>query len=129
MDGGTPLALSSGTDTHLEQLRTLKREFDQLSHQGHLKEALECREAFAEVEKAYYLSPARDVANSILALNSVAIKTLSEGDADGLGNVARFNAPVDITISPDGSALFVADHFNHKIRRMVLAFCSSGAAT
>jgi tetratricopeptide (TPR) repeat protein len=87
MDGGTPLVLSSGTDTHLEQLRTLKREFDQLSHQGHLKEALECREAFAEVEKAYYLSPARDVANSILALNSVAIKTLSEGDADGAKEV------------------------------------------
>lgn len=39
------------------------------------------------------------------------------GAVDGTGNVARFNFPADIAISPDGT-LFVADSGNHCIRKI-----------
>ncbi len=42
------------------------------------------------------------------------------GFADGHGAAARFNAPYDITLMADG-ALAVADHSNHRIRRVTLA--------
>ena len=48
-----------------------------------------------------------------------------EGDADGV-DAAQFNDPYGVTISPDGSALFVADFWNHKIRRVEVA---TGAVT
>ena len=40
-----------------------------------------------------------------------------EGDADAVGGAAQFSCPYDVAISPDGSALFVTDMINHKIRR------------
>ncbi|EOD17200.1 hypothetical protein EMIHUDRAFT_44168, partial [Emiliania huxleyi CCMP1516] len=49
-----------------------------------------------------------------------------DGDADGMGDAAQFNAPADLAISPDGSALFVADSDSHKIRRVEVA---TGAVT
>ena len=49
-----------------------------------------------------------------------------DGDADGVGVAARFCYPRGIAISPDGSALFVADSSNHKIRRVEVA---TGAVT
>ncbi|EOD31059.1 hypothetical protein EMIHUDRAFT_434364 [Emiliania huxleyi CCMP1516] len=49
-----------------------------------------------------------------------------EGDADGVGDAAEFYFPHGISISPDGSALFVADSSNHKIRRVEVA---TGAVT
>ena len=48
------------------------------------------------------------------------------GDADGVGDAAEFFGPNGIAISPDGSALFVADFSNHKIRRVEVA---TGAVT
>ncbi|EOD08788.1 hypothetical protein EMIHUDRAFT_311940 [Emiliania huxleyi CCMP1516] len=48
------------------------------------------------------------------------------GDADGVGDAAEFYDPRGIAISPDGSALFVADHDNRKIRRVEVA---TGAVT
>ena len=39
------------------------------------------------------------------------------GNEDGVGDAAQFCAPTGIAISPDGSALFVTDQFNHEIRR------------
>ncbi|EOD19636.1 hypothetical protein EMIHUDRAFT_75425, partial [Emiliania huxleyi CCMP1516] len=48
------------------------------------------------------------------------------GSADGVGGAAQFYYPSGITISPDGSALFVADHLNDKIRRVEVA---TGAVT
>ena len=49
-----------------------------------------------------------------------------EGDADGVGGAAQFCGPRGLAISPDGSALFVADNDNHKIRRVEVA---TGAVT
>lgn len=46
------------------------------------------------------------------------------GSADGTGIVASFNAPYGI--ANDGTNLYVADTFNHKIRQIVIA---SGAVT
>ena len=45
----------------------------------------------------------------------------ASGDADGVGGAARFYSPCGITISPDGSALFVTDYANHKVRRVEVA--------
>ena len=39
-----------------------------------------------------------------------------KGDADGVGGTAQFHTPMGVAISPDGSALFVADLVNQKIR-------------
>ena len=41
-----------------------------------------------------------------------------EGDADGVGDAAQFCELRGVTISPDGSTLFVADSCNEKIRRV-----------
>ena len=43
------------------------------------------------------------------------------GDADGVGDAAQFYNPTGIAISPDGSALFVTDCNNNKIRRIEVA--------
>ncbi|EOD20495.1 hypothetical protein EMIHUDRAFT_208373 [Emiliania huxleyi CCMP1516] len=48
------------------------------------------------------------------------------GDADGVGDAAQFCSPLGLAISPDGSALFVADYSNNKIRRVEVA---TGAVT
>ena len=49
-----------------------------------------------------------------------------EGDADGVGDAGQFNSPAGLAVSPDGSARFVADLFNHEIRRVEVA---TGAVT
>jgi len=46
------------------------------------------------------------------------------GSADGTGSAARFNGPYDI--KTDGTNLYVADTFNHTIRKVVIA---TGAVT
>ena len=48
------------------------------------------------------------------------------GSADGVGGAAQFHYPCDVALCPDGSALFVADCKNHKIRRVEVA---TGAVT
>ncbi|EOD21144.1 hypothetical protein EMIHUDRAFT_241616 [Emiliania huxleyi CCMP1516] len=48
------------------------------------------------------------------------------GFSDGMGGAAQFYYPCGVAISPDGSALFVADDDNHKIRRVEVA---TGAVT
>ena len=50
--------------------------------------------------------------------------TTTSGDADETGNAARFNGPRGITIN--GNYLYVADDFNHKIRRIDI---TTGAVT
>ena len=49
-----------------------------------------------------------------------------KGNADGVGDAAQFNEPHGLAVSPDGSALFVTDHGNNKIRRVEVA---TGAVT
>jgi len=44
-----------------------------------------------------------------------------KGNADGVGDAAQFNEPHGLAVSPDGSALFVADCDNNKIRRVEVA--------
>ncbi|EOD38811.1 hypothetical protein EMIHUDRAFT_224247 [Emiliania huxleyi CCMP1516] len=51
----------------------------------------------------------------------------TRGSTDGVGDAAEFNNPCGIAISSDASALFVADHENHKIRR-VETIAGSGAS-
>ena len=48
------------------------------------------------------------------------------GSADDVGGTAQFSCPYDVAISRDGTALFVADLDNHKIRRVEVA---TGAVT
>ncbi|EOD12245.1 hypothetical protein EMIHUDRAFT_44143, partial [Emiliania huxleyi CCMP1516] len=48
------------------------------------------------------------------------------GGADGVGDAAQFDNPAGIAISPDSTALFVADFTGHKIRRVEVA---TGAVT
>ena len=50
----------------------------------------------------------------------------ASGSADGVGGAAEFCWPYGVTVSPDGSALFVADYCNNKIRRVEVA---TGAVT
>ncbi|EOD25289.1 hypothetical protein EMIHUDRAFT_237929 [Emiliania huxleyi CCMP1516] len=59
-----------------------------------------------------------------------AVSTLAgsgaQGSADGMGDAAQFSRPIGVAVSPDGSALFVADFGSHKIRRVEVA---TGAVT
>lgn len=45
---------------------------------------------------------------------------IQAGLVDGIGAAARFNRPYHLTAGPDGS-VFVADQFNHAIRKLTLA--------
>ena len=44
---------------------------------------------------------------------------VTSGDTDATGTAARFNLPIGVTT--DGTNLYIADTFNNKVRRMVLA--------
>ncbi|EOD05159.1 hypothetical protein EMIHUDRAFT_220272 [Emiliania huxleyi CCMP1516] len=59
-------------------------------------------------------------------LHSFCSKCGEDGDIDAVGGTAQFNHPHGVAISPDGSALFVADFGNDKIRRVEVAI---GAVT
>ena len=51
-----------------------------------------------------------------------AVTTLAgstSGLTEGTGTAAQFNQPAALTVSADGSLLFVADQGNHRIRRLV----------
>ena len=50
-------------------------------------------------------------------VSTVAGQTLSRGAADGKGSAARFNYPLALAVTPDGT-LFVADTYNDSIRRI-----------
>jgi YVTN family beta-propeller protein len=43
------------------------------------------------------------------------------GFTDGAGELAQFNYPYEIAVSPDGTKLYVADLNNHSIRQIVVA--------
>lgn len=43
------------------------------------------------------------------------------GDADGRGGRARLQHPLGVAASPDGATVYVADSFNHKIKRLDVA--------
>ncbi len=41
--------------------------------------------------------------------------------ADSVGILAKFNLPTDVVLSPDGSRLYVADSYNHRVRMIDLS--------
>jgi DNA-binding beta-propeller fold protein YncE len=43
------------------------------------------------------------------------------GSADGTGTASKFNGPTGITVTPDGTTLYVADFNNNSIRKIVIA--------
>ncbi|GAB0496035.1 hypothetical protein MMPV_007345 [Pyropia vietnamensis] len=43
------------------------------------------------------------------------------GDTDGRGGRARFQHPLGVSASPDGATVYVADSFNHKVKRLEVA--------
>lgn len=66
----------------------------------------------------------RKIVISTAAVTTIAGQATVPGSADGTGTAATFNYPHGITT--DGANLYVADRFNHTIRRLVL---SSGAVS
>jgi DNA-binding beta-propeller fold protein YncE len=48
----------------------------------------------------------------------------SSGSTNGVGTIARFNAPLGVSISPDGAYALVADYYNHLIRHIVISTAS-----
>ncbi|OGL50168.1 MAG: hypothetical protein A3C43_06130 [Candidatus Schekmanbacteria bacterium RIFCSPHIGHO2_02_FULL_38_11] len=66
----------------------------------------------------------RKIVISTGAVTTIAGSAGSLGSADGTGSAARFNYPQGITT--DGTNLFVADSYNHTIRKIVI---STGAVT
>lgn len=61
-----------------------------------------------------------------IVLGSGVVTTLagfggSSGTADGVGTAARFNLPTSVAITPDGTALYVADFGSHTIRKVILS--------
>ena len=50
----------------------------------------------------------------------------TDGSADGIGSAASFSYPRDVAISPDGLYIYVADTYNHRIRKIEV---SSGTVT
>jgi len=53
---------------------------------------------------------------------AVVVAGQTAGSENGVGTSARFNTPSDLDISPDGSALYVADTGNHLARVVSSAF-------
>eukprot|EP01048_Picozoa_sp_COSAG05_P014773 COSAG05_NODE_1703_length_4249_cov_8.733735_1_plen_1033_part_10 len=60
-----------------------------------------------------------------LVLATKAVTTLagqsSRGFADAVGTSARFSSPTGVALSPDGAFALIADQYNHRIRKLVLA--------
>ena len=41
--------------------------------------------------------------------------------ADGTGTLASFGLPADVSVTSDGTVLYVADNCNHRVRSIVVA--------
>ena len=54
-------------------------------------------------------------------VTTLAGQTNKTGSTDGVGNVALFNSPMGLALDSSGSSLYVADTYNHTIRRVTLA--------
>jgi hypothetical protein len=60
--------------------------------------------------------------------------TGSPGSGDAAGTSASFNGPIGLSSSPDGSYVLITDHYNHKIRKLIVStgvvstFAGSGSA-
>jgi hypothetical protein len=58
----------------------------------------------------------------------------SPGSVNAVGTSASFNLPHGMSTSPDGSYVLISDHFNHKIRKLIVStgvvstFAGSGSA-
>ncbi|EOD24933.1 hypothetical protein EMIHUDRAFT_115723 [Emiliania huxleyi CCMP1516] len=56
--------------------------------------------------------------SSNVALRSSFGGSGTEGSADGTGTAASFNRPYGVAVSPDAGTVYVADTFNHRIRKI-----------
>ena len=75
----------------------------------------------------YYNNSIRQVVIATGAVTTLAGSTAgAPGAVDAAGTAARFNGPSGITITPDGTTLFVTDYNNGTIRKIVVA---TGAVT
>jgi hypothetical protein len=73
-----------------------------------------------------------------ITISNFAVTTIAGGAAgyvDGTGTGASFSGPIEVSIDPLGSNLYVADTYGNKLRRMtipgyvVTTICGSGAAS
>lgn len=64
-------------------------------------------------------SCALNIAGNVSTVAGPAPGSTAIGDTDGVGNAARFNLAFGLTT--DGTNIFIADSYNHKIRKMVIA--------
>jgi DNA-binding beta-propeller fold protein YncE len=60
------------------------------------------------------------ILSTTTSVSTLAGVALSSGSTDGVGSNARFNHPVGLSISSDGSYALVADFDNHLIRKIIL---------
>ena len=69
-----------------------------------------------------YNNSVRKIVLATAEVTTLAGSTAGEpGAADGTGTAARFNGPQGISITPDGTTLYVADYFNNAIRKIVVS--------
>ncbi len=78
------------------------------------------------LENTLYIADSETSAIRVLHIDQGTVSTLvgkglfDFGDRDGVGREARLQHPVGITIDPERNALWVADTFNSKIKRIDL---------
>jgi DNA-binding beta-propeller fold protein YncE len=63
----------------------------------------------------------RQIIISTASVTTLAGETGSAGSTNGVGNIALFNNPIGISISPDGVYALVADYGNHLIRQIIIS--------
>jgi DNA-binding beta-propeller fold protein YncE len=66
----------------------------------------------------------RQIILSTATVSTLAGLALSAGSTNGVGSDARFNYPIEVSVSSDGSYALVADTDNHLIRQIVLSTAS-----
>ena len=60
-------------------------------------------------------------AQSVGMVTTIAGSRWSQGFSDGIGTNAAFSNPMDMTVTPDGSTMYVTDYANNRIRKIDLS--------
>lgn len=82
--------------------------------------------ALSSDESTLYVADTANATIRAIDLSAGTVSTLAgspelTGNVDGVGSAARFDAPSDLALTPDDSALLVADPGSSVIRRITLA--------